>query len=141
MHGVRNVGKTPLGRTIALAMSRYWMRKLSSNHVPGFREVSEFDFFRGEAGRPELPDIFDDGSLPEQPMRKLKGFCNVGNTVLTKERWGAAKFPQRQLHLYISNDVDLSAEPSGRSTVITHSQFMQIWSSKPQSESTLQILA
>ncbi|CAL1167123.1 unnamed protein product [Cladocopium goreaui] len=31
----------------------------------GFRETSEFDFFRGEAGRPERPDIFDDGSLPE----------------------------------------------------------------------------
>lgn len=126
MHGVPNVGKTPLGRTIAMAMSRYWIRKLKSNHIPGFREASEFDFFRGEAGRPERPDIFDDGSLPEQPMRKLKGFCDVGNTVLTKERWGAAKFPQGQPRLYISNDVDLSAEPSGRSMVITHIQFMQM---------------
>ena len=126
MHGVPNVGKTPLGRTIAMAMSRYWIRKLKSNHIPGFREASEFDFFRGEAGRPERPDIFDDGSLPEQPIRKLKGFCDVGNTVLTKERWGAAKFPQGQPRLYISNDVDLSAEPSGRSMVITHIQFMQM---------------
>ena len=126
MHGVSNVGKPPLGRTIAMAMSRYWIRKLKSNHIPGFREASEFDFFRGEAGRPERPDIFDDGSLPEQPMRKLKGFCDVGNTVLTKERWGAAKFPQGQPRLYISNDVDLSAEPSGRSMVITHIQFMQM---------------
>ena len=126
MHGVPNVGKTPLGRTIAMAMSRYWIRKLKSNHIPGFREASEFDFLRGEAGRPERPDIFDDGSLPEQPIRKLKGFCDVGNTVLTKERWGAAKFPQGQPRLYISNDVDLSAEPSGRSMVITHIQFMQM---------------
>ena len=65
MHGVSNVGKPPLGRTIAMALSRYWIRKLKSNHIPGFREASEFDFFRGEAGRPERPDIFDDGSLPE----------------------------------------------------------------------------
>ena len=38
MHGVPNVGKTPLGRTIAMAMSRYWIRKLKSNHIPGFRK-------------------------------------------------------------------------------------------------------
>ncbi len=67
--------------------------KLQSNYTPGFREASEFDSFRGESGRQDRPDIFDDGSLPEQSMRKLKGFCDVGNTVLTKERWGAAKFP------------------------------------------------
>ena len=30
MHGVPNVGKTPLGRIIAMAMSRYWARKLNS---------------------------------------------------------------------------------------------------------------
>ena len=41
MHGVPNVGKTPLGRIIAMAMSRYWIRKLKSNHIPGFREASE----------------------------------------------------------------------------------------------------
>ena len=125
MHGVPNVGKTPLGRTIAMAMSRYWVRKLNSNHAPGFRVACEFDFFRGETGRQDRPDIFDDGSLPEQPMKKLKGFCDVGNTVLTKERWGAAKFPQGQLRLYISNDLDLRAEPS-RSRILTHSQFMEM---------------
>ena len=27
-HGVPNVGKTPLGRIVAMAMSRYWVRKL-----------------------------------------------------------------------------------------------------------------
>ena len=81
-----NVGKTPLGRTIATAMPRYWVQKLNSKNEPGFRESCEFDFFRGEAGRQDRPDIFDDGSLAEQPMRKLKGFCDAGNTVLTKER-------------------------------------------------------
>ena len=76
-----------------MAMSRYWGRKLNSNHAPRFREACEFDFFRGETERQDRPDIFDDGSLPEQPMRKLKSFCDVRNTILTKERWGAAKFP------------------------------------------------
>ena len=30
MHGIPNVGKTPLGRIIAMAMPRYWTRKLNS---------------------------------------------------------------------------------------------------------------
>ena len=104
------------------------MRKLNSKNLPGFREASEFDFFRGEAGRQDRPDLFDDGSLPEQPMRKLKGFCDVGNTVLTKERWGAAKFPQGQMRIYMVNDLDLSAEPkyeTGMGTV-SHKEFMQM---------------
>jgi hypothetical protein len=96
-----------------MAMSGYCIRKLGSNCEAGFREACEFDFFRGEAGRQETLDIFDDGSLPLLPLRKLKGFCDVGNTVLTKERWGAGNFPQGQFRLYISNDVDLVPEPSG----------------------------
>ena len=128
MHGVPNVGKTPLGRIIAMAMSRYWVKKLGSENVPGYREASEFDFFRGEAGRQDRPDIFDDGSLPDQPMRKLKGFCDVGAEALTKERWGAAKFCQGQMRIYMSNDVDLTAEPVDRtiSTSISHKDFMQM---------------
>ena len=113
-----------------MAMSRYWVRKLGSRNVPGYREACEFDFFRGEAGRQDRPDIFDDGSLPEQPMRKLKGFCDIGNTVLTKakERWGAAKFQQGQTRIYISNELDLTAEPRPKRNVTTlsHKDFMQI---------------
>ena len=126
MHGLPNVGKTPLARIIAMAMSRYWVERLKSKYKPAYRESSEFDFFRGEQGRKERPDIFDDGTLPEQPMRKLKGFCDVGNTVLTKERWGAAKFPQGQLRIYISNDIEMTAEPLSRSSgnTISHKELL-----------------
>ena len=111
MHGIPNVGKTPLGRIIAMAMSRYWVRKLNSKANLALGRLQSLISFRGEAGRKDRPDRFDDGSLPEQPMRKLKGVCDVGNTVLTKERWGAAKFPQNQMRIYMVNDLDLSAEP------------------------------
>lgn len=48
--------------------------ELGWNHAPGFCEASGPDLFRGEAGRQDGPDIFDDdGSLQEQPVRKLKG--------------------------------------------------------------------
>ncbi|CAE7035340.1 unnamed protein product [Symbiodinium sp. CCMP2592] len=98
MHGVPNVGKTPLARIVAMAMSR------------------------------DRPDIFDDGTLSEQPPRKIKGFCDVGNTVLTKERWGAAKFPQGQMRFYVSNELQSEAEPLSRSSgnSISHKTFLEI---------------
>ena len=128
MHGVPNVGKTPLARIIAMAVSRYWVSKLDSKNVPAYREACEFDFFKGEPGRKDRPDIFDDGTLPEQPLRKLKGFCDVGNTVMTKERWGAAKFSQGQLRIYVSNDLDLSSEPLTRGSghTINHDTFLKM---------------
>ena len=60
-------------------------------------------------------------------MRKLKSFCDVGNTVLTKERWGVAKFPQGQMRIYMVNYLDLSAEPKHEIGVgtVSHKEFMQ----------------
>ena len=49
--GVPNVGKTPLGSIIAMAMSRCWVKKLGSENLPGYREASEFDFFRGKVDK------------------------------------------------------------------------------------------
>ena len=62
------------------------------------RTASELGFFRGEAELQDRPDIFDDGPLPEQPMRKLKGFCDVRNSALTKQRWDCAS----HIHYMIS---------------------------------------
>ena len=114
MHGVPFVCKTPLGRILAMAMPRYWVARLNTENMPGFGEACEFDFFRGEAGRQDRPDIFDNGAIYEQPLRKLKGFCDVGNTVLTKERWGASKFAQGQMRTCIGNELALEAEPLSR---------------------------
>ena len=43
MHGLPNVGKTPLARIIAMAMSRYWVERLKSKYKPAYRESSEFE--------------------------------------------------------------------------------------------------
>ena len=89
MNGAPNVGKTPLGRTIAMAMSRHWVRKLNTGNVPGYREASEFDFFRGEAGRQNRPDIFDDG-CQGNPRGNSKASAMSG-TPLSPESVGALK--------------------------------------------------
>ena len=75
-------GKTPLARIMALCASRYWKRELQLTSPPSFREASEFDFFGGQPGRKDRPDIHDDGSLADEPIRKTKGFADVGCTML-----------------------------------------------------------
>ena len=53
------------------------------------------------------PDIFDDGTLPEQPFKKLKAVTDVGNIEsMSKERWGAAKRVKGQPRIYCVNDYD-----------------------------------
>ena len=84
--------------------SRYWKRHFRLTSPASFREASEFDFFRGQPGRLDRHDIHDDGRLGDEPMRKMKGFTDVGCTMLTKERWGAAKFLKGQLRVFVCND-------------------------------------
>ena len=101
-------GKTPLARAVAMCISRYWKRELNITSPPSFREASEFDFFRGQPGRRDRPDIHDDGCLASEPIRKTKGFADVGCTMLTKERWGAAKFVQGQMRIFVCNDFEFT---------------------------------
>ena len=88
-HGEPGAGKTPLARTIAMAVSRHWIAKAGKTGevMPSFRQACEFDFFRGQPGSIFRPDIFDDGTLSEQQFKKLKAFTDVGNVEsMSKER-------------------------------------------------------
>ncbi|CAE7504581.1 unnamed protein product [Symbiodinium natans] len=126
-------GKTPLARIIALCASRFWKREQGITSPPSYREASEFDFFRGHPGRKDRPDIHDDGRLAEEPIRKMKGFTDVGCTMLTKERWGAAKFVQGQMRVFVCNDYD-STEwiekhqniRAGTVLQMPHEQFLEV---------------
>ena len=98
-----------------------------------FREASEFDFFRGQPGRKDRPDIHDDGRLAEEPIRKMKGFTDVGCTMLTRERWGAAKFIQGQFRVFVCNDYErtewVEANQNTRTGVVfymDHKDFLEI---------------
>ena len=88
-HGTPGSGKTPVARTVAMALSRHNIRAANKvgSVTPSFRQASEFDFFRGQTGTLFRPDIFDDGSLAEQPFKKVKAFTDVGNIEsMSKER-------------------------------------------------------
>ena len=103
-------GKAPLARIVALCASRFWRRQLRLDTTPSLREASEFVFFRGQAGRKDRPDIHDDGCLASEPICKMKGFADVGCTMMIKEHWGAAKFVQGQMRIFVCNDFTMTAQ-------------------------------
>ncbi|CAE7940772.1 unnamed protein product, partial [Symbiodinium necroappetens] len=83
------------------------------------------------------PDIFDDGSLCEQPFKKVKAFTDVGNIEsMSKERWGAAKWVRGQPRLYCVNDFEPETEPAndlpilaqrqGVISYVSHKEFMDM---------------
>ena len=151
-HGVPGAGKTPLARTIAMAVSRHWIKGLHKDLTPSFRQASEFDFFRGQCGQLWRPDIFDDGSLVDQPLRKVKAFTDIGNIEsMSKERWGAAKWAKGQLRIYCCNDFDDKMEPKddlpiqakekGMVSYVSHEAFMKMldcaWCTKDNNDANI----
>lgn len=153
-HGEPGAGKTPVARTIAMAISRHWIRKAQKTGevMPSFRQASEFDFFRGQAGSIFRPDIFDDGSFCEQQFKKIKAFTDVGNVeAMSKERWGAAKWVKGQLRMYCVNDFDSQREPkddmpilqkrAGQHSFVSHKDFMAMldnaWFSREANDSNI----
>lgn len=111
--GEANVGKTPVSRAIAMAMSRYWIAvdNVASGRA-GYRTASSLDFFRGEPGMKYIPDVFDDGNLSNQGVEKMKAFFDSSLTEgMTYERWGASKFAQNQVRIACANQYDPAAEP------------------------------
>ena len=126
-------GKTPLARIIAMCTSRYWKRILNISTPPSHREASEFDFFRGQPGRRDRPDIHDDGCLASEPIRELKGFADVGCAMMTKERWGAAKFVQGQMRVFVCNDYEFTTwlqkhqgVTQGTTLHMSHEEFLKV---------------
>jgi hypothetical protein len=125
MLGEPGKGKTPLGRILAMMFSRH------HGGIGEFRTASDFDFFRGPKGRPEVPCLFDDGDIDQQAVKKAKAFSDVGDEeTMTKERWTAAKFVQGQMRIVCDNKYDPSVEPPfrgpGLSNEISHNQFLEM---------------
>ena len=63
MLGERGVGKTALATILAMAFSRYHIRKSDLGEQPSFRLTQDLDFLRNSAGRFWQPIIYDDGDF------------------------------------------------------------------------------
>ena len=121
--GEPGVGKTPLGRIIAMMFSRY------HGGTGTFRSASDFDFFRGVFFDKTCPALYDDGEIGGEIIKKKKAFSDVGDQeTILKERWTAAKFVQHQLRVVLDNQYDPSEEPEETTlqSKISHSVFMKM---------------
>jgi hypothetical protein len=119
MLGAAGIGKTPVLQILMSAMSRWHKHHAGIDGwtEAHFRTASALDFFRLEKGIVDRPDCLDDSDLNEYPMSKLKAFFDM--TLLqaqTKERWGAAVWPQGQLRVAADNKFDPTAEMSDQET-------------------------
>ena len=93
--GEPGVGKTPLGRTIAMAFSRY------NEGTGAFRSASDFDFFRGVPFSKATPALYDDGDIFAEPIKKIKAFCDVEDyETILKEGWFMVNFSRYLFALY-----------------------------------------
>ena len=53
LFGEPGAGKTPVARSVAMALSRFYINRIGQQGEvePSFRQASEFDFFRGQSGQ------------------------------------------------------------------------------------------
>ena len=128
-------GKTPLMQVLAMAMSKYWIdegREQTRLNSPCFRVAESLDFFRGEPGLLERPDIFDDGDMNLQPITSLKAFLDQSRVeAMIWARWGASKFQKHQLRAIADNKLASDAEPQIFERIkdgkeIRHEHFLDI---------------
>ena len=143
--GKAGCGKTPILEGLANAFSRYWMRQKHIKATACFRSASDLDFFRGEVGVVDRPDILDDADPTTITPAKFKAFTDVGLfEAMTRERWGASKWVRNQLRGGGFNPIDATAEPNHDNKQITHEQFLAlvhpIWHKNFDLESKIAIL-
>ena len=60
-----------------MALSRYYIERGGLHAAPGFRQASDLDFFRGEAGQLHIPCIPDDGDFDAPRPKALKALYDV----------------------------------------------------------------
>ena len=107
------IGKTPLSRSLAMAVSEYVIdRDETEGSFPSYRCGNHLDFFRGTLGFVAQPCIYDDGDTPSDKPSWLKIFLDPSEDEASFwARWGACRFEKHQARLACSNVYDNAEEP------------------------------
>ena len=86
------MGKTPLARSIALALAQYYLVEDNKNMEPSVRTCSCLDMLRTEPGVRHKPVIYDDGPLDSNRPADIKALMDIQEEeAIIWARWGGVK--------------------------------------------------
>ena len=92
LQGQTGIGKTRLARSIAFALSQYYITEDGKNMEPSIRSCSCLDMLRTEPGVRHKPVIYDDDPLDSNRPADVKALMDIQeDEVILWARWGGIK--------------------------------------------------
>ena len=77
LQGQTGIGKTPLARSISMALSQFYLDEDAKDQEASIRSCSCLDMLRTEPGTKYKPVVYDDGPLDSNRPADIKAFMDV----------------------------------------------------------------
>ena len=127
LQGQTGIGKTPLARALAMAISQYHIDEDAKDLEPSIRSCSCLDMLRTEPGAKYKPVVYDDGPLDANRPADLKAFLDVQEEeVLLWARWSSVKLVKAQHRCIVTNPLGEKPDVSALERVISHDAFVNL---------------
>ncbi|CAJ1420172.1 unnamed protein product [Effrenium voratum] len=111
MVGLPGVGKTPCLITLAMAIGRYHVRRLSLTASPGWRRAKSLDNFRHRVPQVQEAVFLDDPSRDKIDLADMKSFLTADEDQTCSGRYNAVRLVRNGMRAYASNDIGEGDEP------------------------------
>ena len=111
MVGLPGVGKTPCLITLAMAIGRYHVRRLSLTASPGWRRAKSLDNFRHRVRQVQEAVFLDDPSRDKIDLADMKSFLTADEDQTCSGRYNDVRLVRNGMRAYASNDIGEGDEP------------------------------
>ena len=111
MVGLPGVGKTPCLISLAMAIGRYHVRRLSLTASPGWRRAKSLDNFRHRVPQVQEAVFLDDPSRHKIDLADMKSFLTADEDQTCSGRYNDVRLVRNGMRAYASNDIGEGDEP------------------------------